>query len=182
MAIIIGDLAKSALERVGAHLQKQLRAELLAQSHRATGALIRSIEYDVRLVGITAALVMQYNFYGRFLNNGIPANRIPYTRGSGAGKSKLIEALVDWALQKRIKRDRKEATSFAHAVAQKWKKTGYPSPDSKKYSKNGRIIGFQDIVLEQEQEEIERILLEDSGQRLEAFIYSTINSIQKEIQ
>lgn len=104
-----------------------LAAELNKQNHRLTGALVDSFEAKVKETTKSTIIEFLMFNYGVYLNDGIPANKIPYTpppprRG---GKSKYIQGLIRWAKIK-FRYNLKQATSMAFAVAKKHKEKGYP--------------------------------------------------------
>jgi len=124
----------------------ELSAELERQDHVFTGSLMKSFESKVEQKTNSIDINVLMNDYGLSLNNGIPANRIPYTppppfRG---GRSKFIQGLIRWVKLK-LMPSRKRAESVAFAIANKMSKKGYPLTGK---------IGFIDITLEKEESNI----------------------------
>ena len=137
---------------------KELQTELLQQGHKATGALIESAEQKTAFEDATRLVIdIYFNDYWVYVNNGVAANRIPYTprrRGEAArgGTSKYIEALISWA--KIIGIPDNEAKGFAFAVARKHSMEGMPTRSSYRYSSNGRRTNFLGFVTDGIEERI----------------------------
>ena len=114
-----------------------VKAELEAQGHKMTGDLYNSIKYEIR--SEASKVIIDYSFldYGMVQNYGIKADRIPFSAGSGAKKSKYIDGLVKF-VQNRMGKSGKEAERIAFAIARKHKTEGMPTKGSTKFSKNGR--------------------------------------------
>jgi hypothetical protein len=72
------------------------------------------------------------------LNYGVTANRVPFGGSGRGGKSKYIQALLDWAANIKPNLSDKERKSFVFAVAKKAKKEGHPTNGSYAFTKNGR--------------------------------------------
>jgi hypothetical protein len=123
---------------------QDVREELAAQGHRATGRLMDTLEKQITadiLNGEWTANILMED-YGRFVNDGVRANRIAYQRGSGRQSSRYIAGLLDWAATVRPELDEKERRSFVFAVAEKHKKEGMPTAGSYAFSTNGRRLAF----------------------------------------
>lgn len=125
------------------HAIQTAKNELSEQGHRVTGETERSFQYEIRRTGTALfSIVFSANLSAIILNEGVAANRVPYSqskRGQGrGGKSKYIEALLAWAANVRPELSVKEQKSFVFAVAAKAKKEGHPTKGSFKFSKNNR--------------------------------------------
>lgn len=118
-----------------------VKAELEAQGHKMTGDLYNSIRYEIR--SEASKVIIDYSFldYGMVQNYGIKADRIPFSAGSGAKKSKYIDGLVKF-VQNRMGKSGKEAERIAFAIARKHKTEGMPTKASTAYSKNGRRLNW----------------------------------------
>ena len=120
-----------------------VKAELQAQGHKMTGDLYNSIKYEIR--SEASKVIIDYSFldYGMVQNYGIKADRIPFSAGSGAKKSKYIDGLVKF-VQNRMGKSGKEAERIAFAIARKHKTEGMPTANSynSKYTKNGRRLNW----------------------------------------
>lgn len=130
-------------------IRKLLIAELSAQGHRNTGALEKSLSYDVKREGDSIVAVMTAFEYGLYVEFGVPASRIPYTPGGRkrGGKSKYIQGLVTFFSHKGL--SPREALGAAFATARKHKREGMPTRGSYAFSSNGRRTGFTQNTLEQ---------------------------------
>lgn len=160
---------------LGQFLVLKLGKELADQGHRLTGSLIESLEYKVREK--TAGVVVEFfvNEYGVYLNNGIPASRIPYTPGGKrrGGTSQYIQALIRY-VERRMGLRGKEATGVAFAIARAHKREGMPTRGSFRYSKNGRRTGWVDAVLAEQAGVIDEMITEFMGRELNTLISNFI--------
>lgn len=93
--------------------------------HNLTGSFISSLDWTIsEEEGITINIWGLP--YGRYVSEGIPADRIPYTRGGGrGGRSKYITGLWRYG-QMRLGLDDRSALRFAFAVAEKHSREGMP--------------------------------------------------------
>lgn len=121
--------------------------ELEQQGHRATGNLIRSVIARVNAGLNEIDIAMSHFNYGVVVNTGVLSARVPYNRGSGAGKSKFIDALMAWirirgiagGLDKTVRR-------IAFAMATAMKRDGIPTKGSYAFTSNGRRTQWIDYV------------------------------------
>ena len=111
--------------------------EWKAQGHNLTGKAISEIETVIKMY------VHNMTFQGFVLdymainNQGVPADRIPYTPNSGKKESEYIKGLIKYA-KVRMGASDKQAKSIAFAIASKHKQEGMPTKNSViKYSKTG---------------------------------------------
>lgn len=170
---------KQMLETIGDYLTDALSKELIAQGHQATGDLVKSIASEIGAFQSTLYLEVSYKYYGRFLETGIPAARIPFGSGaSGAKTSKYIQGLMNWIRVKGLERDTKKVKSFAFAIARTHKKYGYVSPNSRQFSSNGRVLRFQSEVLYQAIPNIQQIVENTFAGGLELIINDLINNFK----
>ncbi len=149
----------------------QLAFELSRQGHNLTGSLIKSFESKVRDVGDSIVIDFYMDSYGLSLNYGIKPSRIPYTvpppfRG---GTSKYIEGLIKFA-QLKFGADKKRAKQIAFAIAAKHKKFGFPL--------SGKI-GFFDIALEANEEQIKELISDYYEATINLLINEFIESLNK---
>jgi hypothetical protein len=132
---------------------RKVKDELRQQGHIDTGKLLDSIEAEIDSTQEDLIEIIGSNeFYGRFLNDGVPANRIRparrrNSRGGGSGrKSPRQEAIEGWLRRKVMPgASDKEVTGRYFAIVNTWRKVGFPSPGGKKFAPNGRnkrYIGF----------------------------------------
>lgn len=124
-----------------------LKAELSAQGHRNTGSLERSFTHEVRRESGMLIGAIKSNEYSIYLEFGVPANRIPFSPGSGAKSSKYIAGLINYFTTKGLAAS--EARGAAFATAHAHKREGMPTRASFAYSSNGRRVGFMRTTLSQ---------------------------------
>ncbi|GAG89485.1 unnamed protein product, partial [marine sediment metagenome] len=84
--------------------------------------------------------------YGVIVDQGVKAERIPYSGRSGGGKSKYIEGLKQYAIL-RMGVDESEALGIAFAIANTHIKQGMPTTASNKYSGTGKRTDFIEEAL-----------------------------------
>ena len=156
------------LDLVGKMLVEALTKELIGQNHKASGRLIQSIEHVVLTTSSGWAIEIDYNNYGSYLETGISASR--YKKPVGRAE---VNGLIQWIKNKGLSKGEKQDKSFAFAIAKKHRTSGYPS---KLHSSNGRSIGFQSYVLQEEDEnirtEIDRIVSEGFEIRIEQYVFA----------
>ena len=119
-------------------LQANIRAELEAQGHKLSGKLIESVTFTIEQQGTSYVANMYMEGYGLILETGVPANRIPFGRKTGAKISKYIQALIGY-FQKRGFGGESKSMAFRTARAQK--REGMPTRASYRFSRNGRRTG-----------------------------------------
>lgn len=134
-----------------------LEEEYEQQGHRLTGNLAKSLETNITSTAVSATVQVLMLEYGRYISDGVPASRIPYSPNSGAKTSRYIQGLTDFA-QKRFNVGQKEATRIAFAIARKQKQEGMPTRSSFKYSKNGRRTGAIEAAFDQALPEMQTAL------------------------
>lgn len=131
------------IEELGKDFVERLKQEVEDQGHRATGGLINSIENVVtkKLNQITQDIL--HAEHGRPQNTGVGPGRIAYYPGSGKKTSKFIQALSAWVRLKKLTSGLdKDVMRATFAIANKMKKTGMPTPNSYRFSRNGRRKGW----------------------------------------
>lgn len=158
-------------------LKKTIIDELSAQGHNASGKLLKSIETVVEEKGEALVGKILMNDYSIFLDKGVTADRVPYTRGSGAKRSKYIDALIEWSRYIKPSLAEKERKSFAFAVAHTAKQEGHPTRGSYAFSDNGRRKAFYEHSVEKNMERFLEIL--DLGSELQEAIDIKLNDLTK---
>ena len=144
--------------QIGEVIKRALILSYTMQGHKLTGGLINSIEYQVR-AQVTAASIDFYMYdYGVILDKGVSAANIPYQRGSGAGSSKYIDGLKQYARLRMGAATEKEAERIAFAIANKHKQQGMPTKASFVYSSTGKRTGAIDAALEDATPEVTRLI------------------------
>ena len=145
-------------QQIGEVVKRALIISYTMQGHKLTGGLINSIEYQVR-AQVTAASIDFYMYdYGVILDKGVSAANIPYQRGSGAGSSKYIDGLKQYARLRMGAATEKEAERIAFAIANKHKQQGMPTKASFVYSSTGKRTGAIDAALEDANPEVTRLI------------------------
>ncbi len=92
-----------------------------------TGDLVESIESRILSTIEGRKIEIWLNSYGIALDQGVPADRIPFTEPSGrGGRSKYIEGLQRFAQLKLGVTDNRKSLGIAFAIARKHKKVGMP--------------------------------------------------------
>ena len=144
--------------QIGEVIKRALILSYTMQGHKLTGGLINSIEYQVR-AQVTAASIDFYMYdYGVILDKGVSAANIPYQRGSGAGSSKYIDGLKQYARLRMGAATEKEAERIAFAIANKHKSEGMPTKASFVFSSTGKRTGAIDAALEDANPEVTRLI------------------------
>lgn len=133
------------LRIVGVKMNDAVRKEFVAQGHHLTGAMEQSLNASTIGMGNTVHLIGSVLYYGAIVNDGVPANKIPYADGKGGGHSAYIQGLIRYA-QLRFGASGKEAVSIAFAIAKKHKKEGMPTQGSYAFSATGQRTHFFEIV------------------------------------
>lgn len=145
----------------GKKLNKALAEQLRLQGHTLTGALEESLRNEVVEENGVITLQGFANYYEEYVNQGVPADRIPYGgssgKGNGSGESKYIQALIRYAML-RMKVDEVEAKKIAFAIANTHKKEGMPTQGSYAYSETGERLGFLQTAFAEEEEKIDAII------------------------
>ena len=143
---------EQAAQVIAPIILRVLGDEYEQQGHKLSGNLRSSLGTNIRADAVSAVVEVLMLEYGRYISDGVPASRIPYSPNSGAKTSKYITGLTEFAKQ-RFAVGQKEATRIAFAIARKQKEQGMPTKGSFRYSKNGRRTGaieaaFADAVPE----------------------------------
>jgi hypothetical protein len=143
----VTDKLTTAIRAAMNDLQKRLIAELQAQGHRLTGALEKSIQYEVKVEGDTITAVMTA-LRLRFGNGVWRTSQAGYhTAKAAAEHQNTFRDLSGFSPLRGL--GSREALSAAFATAKKHKREGMPSRGSYAFSSNGRRTGFVKNTLEQ---------------------------------
>lgn len=136
------------IEQLKSIIKGALMREWEAQGHRMTGAAIERITYTVDQVIPTDIIVNVFMpKYALIIDEGVPANRIPFAPGSGARRSLYIEGLTRYAQQRMNILNLKEAKSVAFAIAYTQKREGMPTEASRRFSGTGkRTQWFEEAI------------------------------------
>lgn len=142
-----------------------LKNEVLEQGHKDTGKLINSMNYDIIEKGNIIEVMFTYAFYGRFVNDGVPASKVRYG----------IEIIIDWAKRKGIIKSKKDY-GIAYAIKATHQKQGIPSKGSFKFSKNGRRKDFQDHVIKQIPSTVNPLIEKELIKPLQMFFFDMLKN------
>ena len=115
-------LDTAIISKVATNIQVILGMELIALKRRASGALINSFQHTIESsseYGLTIRI--QGLDYWKVVNDGVPANKVPYTAGvrTGASRNKYIQGLMRWIKIKGIASDNDTVKGIAFAIATK---------------------------------------------------------------
>lgn len=139
----------AAIYQVSDEFKKRIQEELQKQGFGQIGSsrIIDNIKYTVHLSGNDMVTIFEMEDYWWILERGLKPTEIPYTPGSGAGTSKFIKALQEFAVRKIGGLDSKQSLRTAFAMATSLKETGMPSPNSvSKFSPIHKRTGALDTV------------------------------------
>ena len=152
---------QEAANKIGQIAVEAVKLELAAQGHRLTGKLIDSVTYQVKQTATGTLIEGLMLDYGIPVNTGVPASNIPYSgsRRGGGKASKYIAGLKLFA-QLRFRVPEKEALRIAFAIANKHKKGGMPTQNSKRFSSTGKRTGAIQDGLESIDDKIQEIISE----------------------
>ena len=143
-------------------LRKQAE-ELKQQGHVDTGKLLNSLQAQIEIVeGDILEVIGEYEPYGTYLNDGVPASRIRPARRSrkrgrsgGGQKSPRQQAIEGWLRRKVMPgASDKEVSGRYFAIVATWRKKGFPSPGGKKFAANGRNTRFTDLAIMENEQQI----------------------------
>jgi hypothetical protein len=163
------DIYQKLGEQVGEVVKKAVKQAFVMQGRTLTGALVNSIDYSVNATVNSAFIEFTLLDYGMILNYGVPANRIPFSPGSGAKSSKYIDGLKMYA-KLRFNANDKEAERIAFAIAHKHKKFGMPL-DKK--------TGAVEKGLEESKEEVEELISEALTKVINVMFLSSFAEVKK---
>jgi hypothetical protein len=163
------DIYQRLGEQVGEVVKKAVKQAFIIQGRSLTGALVNSIDYSVNATVNSAFVEFTLLDYGMILNYGVPANRIPYSPGSGAKSSKYIDGLKLYA-KLRFNANDKEAERIAFAIARKHKKFGMPL--------DGKIGAVQN-GLDDSKQEVEELINEALTQVINVLFLGSFAEVKK---
>lgn len=163
-----------ALKLAGAELRKAIERRVRDQGHHLTGRLATEIDEKIETEGTLVSLVGTMVDYARHVEYGVPADRIPFAPGSGAGRSLYIEALIRYAELRGMTNPK----SAAFAIAMKHKREGMPTAASSRFSKDGNRTGFLARAIEESKPDVERVIFEASKDVIRVFMKQMIEKTQ----
>lgn len=147
------------LKTIGEKVNKLLIEEWELQGHKMNESKFeRELEAEVYSEGNTKGVRGLGVGYARFVNIGVSADRIPFGgRKTGAKTSAYIQGLIKYVLN-RMGIGGAQGVSIAFAIANKHKKEGMPTDNSKKYSKTGKRTEFIEEAFKKGEKEIDEIV------------------------
>ena len=152
------ELFEQLAAQVGEVVKLALKTSYRLQGHYLTGALSKSIDYNVNATVNGATIEFLMLDYGVIQDRGVSAANIPYSGRTGrGGRSAYIEGLKTFA-RLRFGVDEKEAERIAFAIATKHKREGMPTAASYRYSQTGKRTGAIDAALDESDAEIQRLI------------------------
>ena len=167
-------IPEGVMKAAGAALRKAIRDRVQLQGHELTGKLWQEIEERIEIDGTDTVLVGEMVDYARHVEYGVSADRIPFTLGSGAGRSLYIEALTRYAELRGMENPK----SAAFAIAMKHKKEGMPTQASSRFSQDDTRTGFLERAIDGSKDEIERIIFAGVGDVIKVAFSQTIEKTQ----
>lgn len=173
--IDISNEIKKSMVIVLDFVKDKMREELIDQGHVMTGTLRDSIDVVIKEAGEYIYGFIEVENYGLVVDGGIKAKKIPYSRGSGAKRSKYIEALIRFFQYKGLAL--KEARSAAFATANVHKVEGLPTFRSHSFAANGRRTGFIRYTIDVVTPNIDSMMTREIDKNVFDKIISTLESI-----
>ena len=165
-------------ENVGDYITEKIRERSREQGHTLTGKFEAGLGYviqrtpeKVSIIGTDEAGV------AKFLDVYTPPGRIPFSPGSGAGRSRFIDGLTDYA-EKRFGLSGKEAVSAAFAMAHTMRREGKSTINAHRYSKTGKRTGVITDVLQENEEAIIGLIKEAVGEMINVQITNLLKKWQ----
>lgn len=162
--------------RVMELLHEAFRSEVKAQGHYNTGRLDRSFTFDINHLATKVVGTFYAEEYAITLNDGVPAENIPFSPGSGAGKSLYIDGLIEYF---RSKGFGDQAKGIAFATAWTHKREGMPTRGSYKYSSSGKRTGFIEDAYDKKEDMIFEMI--QYGVDMEAITREIIREFEKQV-
>ena len=166
---------QEAIQAFKKQLTESLYAEWAAQGHAMKKNIDVGFETDEGANYFELSAFVPP--YVAILNRGVEPSRIPFSPGSGAGRSLYIEGLTNYAM-KRMGLRGKEALSVAFAIARTHKKEGMPTRGSYSFSSTGKRTGFTEDYIEKHQADIENFSFSLFDEVINSTIESFFNSIK----
>lgn len=154
----------------------QLKRTLDEQGHKLSGTLESSLMAH-NIVTLNGALLnFYYEDYGVPLDTGVPANKIPFSPGSGAKSSKYIDGLMRYVKARMNVSGDKEAKSIAFAIAYKQKREGMSTEASKRFSTTGKRNNWVNNTLERIDDELTELINRTLSAILDDMIFNAIKN------
>ena len=154
----------------------QVKKELVAQGHKLTGNLIKSIEVRIEARPDKITGLILFAPYGQYLERGVPASSIPFSgsrRGTG-GVSKYIQALIGYFEKRGLSSGEAKRAAFATAIVHS--REGMPTRASRRFSKTGERTGFLNSRIEKDTQKVYQLMIARADKLFEIRIENTLKS------
>lgn len=173
------DLIKT-VEQVLKDLIADFQDELRQQGHVLTGKLVNSMSFRVDEFSNQIVGVIEFEDYGRFIDTGVTAARIPFAGRSGrGGTSKYIEGLIRFFQLRGL--SGREAKQAAFATANVHRREGMPTRASRRFSQNGDRTGFINKRVQRAEPRIIADIEQIAGNKLEIRVLEVFRGLEREI-
>lgn len=157
-------------------LMNEFKSELKKQGHVNTGKLLNSIDFKIQNILDNTVSTFFFEEYGFIVDNGVSADRIPYSGRTGfGGRSKYIEGLMKYFRSKGF--NNKKAKSLAFATANVHKREGMPTRGSYKYSSTGQRTGFVQIAFDNVEVKINDTILRSLENKIQNIVEIYISKL-----
>ena len=134
--------SKTMIDDLSEYPVREIKKATRDQGHFLTGRLEQSTREKIALTNDGLIIEIVRNAYGQAIESGVPRNRIPFSPGSGAARSKYIQGLLDFVKRRNLKpRAGGTQLGIAFAIAKKQKQVGIPTVGSRRFSKTRRRTG-----------------------------------------
>lgn len=176
-SIFISDLFDNVVK-----LMEEIRIkyvdQLNKQGHNDTGRLAKSGKIQTQFIplGIRSSLLLESYF--EYLERPLKGADVPFQRGSGKKRSRLVQALFSYFQRKGVS-DYERAT---FATINSWKNDQRPSRASRRFSSIGTRIRPLGNVLEELDREVEKMFTSAGDQALDKVIINMAENTRRSIQ
>jgi hypothetical protein len=129
-------------------LRAAIKREWVAQGHHLSGKFEESLKEEV--IEMTSGIIIEGYAagYAKYVENYLPAGKVPFTLGSGAGHSRFIDALIGYVRARGMASSEKECKSIAFAIAMTMKREGRSTRGSYAFSQTGKRHEFLEEALQ----------------------------------
>jgi hypothetical protein len=170
------------MQHVGDYIIEKIRERSRIQGHTLTGKFEAGLRAKIREDGNRILIIgIDESGVGKYLDEHVQSSQIPYSRGSGAGKSLFIDGLTRYAEQ-RFGLSGREALGAAFAMATKMKREGKPTLGSYRFTQNQRRVGVITDTLNDEKDNIRRLIFERAGRDIKIQFQNIIRKNVKQWQ
>ena len=137
---------KEDVEALGARIVDDLRQEIMAQGHNATGKLSKSLKYKVKVENNAITLNIYAWDYAKWVEHGRRAGKMP-----------PVDLIFEWVKTKGISDPDKTQRSIAYAIAKAIARDGTPLRGSYKreITRSGRRKNFIRFTLRKNKDDIQ---------------------------